>query len=187
MIIEQLDSVRLLITLQAEDLHIFDLTPEQITMDRAESVMLIRQILSLALIKAGIRASQKSLSVETLPYSEGCFLLVTIKERAKSGRYRIKQSKSYSLLQTESADTLLSIIKHLYDFGAAYTSNLYRSESGRYYLLLISGQEITQRLKLLLSEYSLIIPCTRLTLSRLNETCTLLHGENAVDYIGSLL
>ena len=89
MIIEQLDSVRLLITLQAEDLHIFDLTPEQITMDRAESVMLIRQILSLALNHANISAENaadmidekiRELKKTVLHDTENCTPDTTIQE-----------------------------------------------------------------------------------------------------------
>ena len=78
MFIEQLDKTRLLITLENEDLSIFDLSPDSLSMEDKETRDLFKQLLALAAVKTGVVLRNKTISVELMPYDRGCFILATI-------------------------------------------------------------------------------------------------------------
>ena len=75
MYIEQLDKTRLLINIEQQDLSIFELRPDTISMANEETRNLFKQILALAAVKTGISLHDKTISVEVMPYDKGCFIL----------------------------------------------------------------------------------------------------------------
>ena len=87
MYIEQLDKTRLLINIEQQDLSIFELRPDTISMANEETRNLFKQILALAAVKTGISLHDKTISVEVMPYDKGCFILATIKEKEKRKIY----------------------------------------------------------------------------------------------------
>ncbi len=184
MFIEQLDKTRLLITLEHEDLDVFDLEPYSISMENKETKSLFKQLLTLAAIKAGITIKDKVLSVETMPYDFGCFLLVTIKPKNKRKIYKIKKFCSYLLAEFENASAMLDGVKKLYSENLiTYSCDLY-SGNGKYYLLFTSKAVLPNTLSLLLAEYGKIIPYSQLAVSRLEEFCRLLHKSDTIEHIG---
>lgn len=185
MYIEQLDKTRLLITLEHEDLDVFDLEPYSISMENKETKALFKQLLTLAAIKAGIQIKDKVLSVETMPYDFGCFLLVTIKPKCTRKKYRIKKDTSYQLVEFENAMTMLDCLKNLYirNFNK-FNCNLYRY-NGKYYLLFFSKAIFPTCLSLLLSEFGTILPCDGVITSRIEELYESLHKIDTIKYIGN--
>ncbi len=186
MFIEQLDNTRLLITLENDDLGVFDLNPKKILTEDRETKRLFKQILTLAAIKTGVTLKNKSISVELMPYDSGCFLLVTIRNK-KRKIYRIKKNDSYLLAEFHSPDDVLHSLKSLYTKGFSHFSCSLYTDSDKYYLLFKSKANIPTDLKIILSEYGKIKSCSKLTKSKLNESFKLLHGENSISYIGSML
>lgn len=187
MIIERLDSNRLLITLQSDDLDVFEIEADTLNMENSAHAALIREIISLALVKTGIHAYRKRLSVETLPYGSGCFLLVTVHEKNIHKKYRVKENIKYRLIHISNAQTLLIVIKHLHEVGFRCKSTLYHSETDGYYLVLGFNRRYDAALKRYLCEYGTILPCDALAVSKLDETCQTLYSDTAIAHIGSLL
>lgn len=185
MYIEQLDKTRLLITLEHEDLDVFDLEPYSISMENKETKALFKQLLTLAAIKVGIQIKDKILSVETMPYDFGCFLLVTIKPKSDRKIYKVKKDISYLLVKFENPMDMLDCLKklHIKSFND-YNCNLYRYNK-KYYLLFFSKAIFPHYLSLLLSEYGRILPCDRVTTSRISELYECLHKFDTIKYIGN--
>ena len=185
MYIEQLDKTRLLITLEHEDLDVFDLEPYSISMENKETKALFKQLLTLAAIKAGIQIKDKVLSVETMPYDFGCFLLVTIKPKRNRKMYRVKKDISYLLVELENAMSLLDCLKNLQIKNFSnYNCNLYRYNE-KYYLLFFSKAIFPPYLSLILSEFGTILPCDSVTTSRIEELYECLHEIDTIKYIGN--
>lgn len=187
MYIEQLDKTRLLITLEHEDLSTFELEPYSISLENAETRSLLKQLLTLAAIKAGVPIKNKTLSVEALPYDSGCFLLVTIKPKNPRKIYKIKSEPSHLLFKFNSAHDMLKAVENLYSVGCTkYECDLYTLDS-KYYLLFSSKTNFPSKIKLTLSEFGTAVTCEKLTKAHLDENCKLLCKKNAVDFIGQKL
>ena len=186
MFIEQLDSTRLLITLENEDLGVFDLNPKTVLNEDKNTKKLFKQILTLAAVKTENKKKNKSVSIELMPYDNGCFLLATINTK-KRKIYKIKKNDSYLLAEFNSTGDVLRSIKLLHTKGLSHYSCCLYTDSKRYYLFFTSKASIPTDLKIILSEFGKIRSCTLVTKSKLNESCKLLHGENSIAYIGSML
>ena len=187
MIIERIDSNRLLITLKSDDLDAFEVDADTLNMENKDQAFLIREIISLAFVKVGLHPNLKRLYVETLPYGNGCFLLVTIHDKSIHKKYHIKQNFKHCLIHISNAETLLIVIKHLHEKNYQTKSTLYHSNTDGYYLLLKYNQRYDTPLRRYLCEYGTILPCSALAVSKLDETCSILYFDSAVTHIGALL
>ena len=186
MFIEQLDRTRLLITLENEDLSVFELTPKSIDFEKKKTKRLFKQILGLAAVKTGIPLRDKTISVELLPYEGGCFLLATIKNK-KRKIYKIKKNHSYFLASFDSADAVLDALKELHrKDNSEFRCSLY-SNGGKYFLLFRSIRKLPDSFRIILSEYGTAAACGSLAASHIEENFTLLHRDSAISVIGSLL
>lgn len=186
MFIEQLDKTRLLITLENDDLGVFDLSPNTIVMEDRNTKRLFKQILTLAAVKTGITLKNKSISVELMPYDNGCFLLATIKNK-KRKIYKIKKNNSYLLAEFRSINDVLHSIKAIYSKGCEELNCCFYADSDKYYLLFTSKTKLPTNIKIILSEFGKISSCTFVTKRRIEESCRLLYGENSIKYIGNIL
>lgn len=187
MFIEQLDKTRLLITLEHEDLDVFDLEPYSISMEDKETKSLFKHLLTLAAIKAGIPIKDKILSVETMPYDCGCFLLVTIKPKSNRRIYKIKKNHSYLIAEFDCVLSMLDALGRLYRQGyVAYNCSAY-SNSGNYFLIFRSKASFPEDIITLLSEYSTVSKYSKLETVKLTEQCTPIVLNTAIDTIGSKL
>ena len=138
MFIEQLDNTRLLITLESEDLSVFNLEPDSLSMEDKETRDLFKQLLALAAVKTGVVLRNKTISVELMPYDSGCFILATIKAKGTRKIYRIKKNASYLLVKFENVAAMLDAVENLYVKGCSeYNCSLY-SGKNCYYLLMSS-------------------------------------------------
>ena len=174
MFIEQLDQSRLLITLESEDLSIFDLEPDSISMEDKNTQNLFKQLLALAAVKTGVVLRNKIISVELMPYDRGCFILATIKSKSSRKIYRIKKDDSYLPVKFKNVCDMLDTVKNLHIKGyAQYNCSLYSNENF-YYLLISSKAVVPQSVKIMLSEYGKILPGDALTVSRIRETCSVI-------------
>lgn len=187
MYIEQLDKTRLLITLEYEDLCTFELEPYSISLENNETKSLLKQLLTLAAIKAGVPIKDKTLSVEAMPYDSGCFLLVTIKPKRPRKIYKIKKEASNLLFGFENASCMLEALKQLYSAGFTKCECTLYNDKGTYYLLFRSVARIPTNIRFILSEFGTAVPCGKLTKSRLDEFCEVLCRGNAVESIGCKL
>lgn len=187
MFIEQLDSTRLLITLEQEDLNTFELEPYSISLENTETKSLLKQLLTLAAIKAGVPIRDRVLSVETLPYDCGCFLLVTIKPREKRRTYKIKNDGKTILTAFPDTEAMLNAVQQLYSSPAQMSDCSLFEHGGIYYLTLTHSNSDTQIVRGILEEYGEILPCGSLSKSRLSEFYNTVCENDAIEKIGSQL
>ena len=187
MFIEQLDKTRLLITLENEDLSIFDLSPDSLSMEDKETRDLFKQLLALAAVKTGVVLRNKTISVELMPYDRGCFILATIKGKGTRKIYRIKKTTSYLPVRFENIGDMLDAVKNLYVKGfTEYNCSLY-GDRNFYYLLMSSKAAIPKSARIMLSEYGSILPGDNLTVSRIREVCKLICEDNSIVSLGKQL
>lgn len=187
MFIEQLDKTRLLITLEHDDLDVFDLEPYSISMEDKETKSLFKHILTLAAIKAGITIKNKKLSVETMPYDSGCFLLVTIKPKDSRKIYRMKKNTSHLIVKFNCVSSMLDALQRLYRQGyLTYRCSAY-SKCGCYYLLFSSKALFPREMTVILSEYGKISKTGDLETFSFAEQCKPIILDTAIISIGSKL
>lgn len=187
MFIEQLDNTRLLITLEQEDLNIFELEPYSISFENNETKSLLKQLLTLAAIKAGVSIKDKSLSVEAMPYDSGCFLLVTIKPKGKRKIYRIKGESTQILTKFNTTEEMLGAVKRIYDTGINPADCSLFEGDGNYYLLIVSDRSLPEKVHHILTEYGEITPCSTMSKARLCEFFNTICEKNAISVVGSRL
>ena len=187
MFIEQLDKTRLLITLESEDLSIFDLKPESLSMQDKDTRNLFKQLLALAAVKTGVVLRDKTISVELMPYDSGCFILATIKAKHTRKLYRIKKTDSYLPVSFGNVGDMLDAVKNLYSKGfVEYNCSLY-SGKNIYYLLMWSKAAIPKSACILISEYGKILSGDNLTVSRIREVCSVICEDNSIGRLGKQL
>lgn len=187
MFIEQLDSTRLLITLEQDDLKTFELEPYSISLENEEVKSLLKQLLTLAAIKAGIAIKDKVLSIETLPYDSGCFLLVTIKPKEKRKTYRIKTEQTDALIKFNNTTDMLSTIKKLYDIADTSQTSALFEDGKSYYLYIKQKGAMSERSKIILDEFGEFCDTGTYSEHRLNEYCNPICKLDAIRTIGSKL
>ena len=185
MFIEPLDKTKFLVTLVRDDLKIFNIAPNEISLNNENTRTLLKQILSLAAVKSGITLKNKILSVELIPFDNGCFMLVSTKPDRKI--YKIKKNSSYILVSFDSAAKIFDVfekIQHIKSFDLK--SSVY-SKGEMFYLLLYSKVSIPKALKIILSEYGKIYPCDKLTVMQLEESCKTIHTLDSISYFGKII
>lgn len=187
MFIEQLDSTRLLITLEQEDLNTFELEPYSISLENNETKSLLKQLLTLAAIKAGVPIRDRVLSVETLPYDCGCFLLVTIKPKSKRKTYKIKNDGKTILTSFLDVEAMLNAIQRLYSSSARISDCSLFENDGIYYLTLTHSNSDTENIKRILEEYGEVLPCSSFSKARLSEFYNIVCENNVIEKLGSQL
>ncbi len=185
MIAELLDDVNLLITLQNDDVTAFRFSKADFVSQKKEWLILRQEIISLSLINLGLYPENKRLSIKTLPYDTGCFILVTVHDKKERKKYRILHSDKTILVHLRDPDTLLTVIKHLYDCKLRCISTLYYSDTDGYYLLIRTLPQYEKFFSGRLSEYGKVISADNLTISKLEETCKVVYSKKAIEYIGS--
>lgn len=187
MFIEQLDNTRLLITLEQEDLDTFELEPYSISLENNETKSLLKQLLTLAAIKAGMPIKDKVLSIEALPYDYGCFLLVTIKAKDKRRTYRVKSDVKTTLAYFPDVEAMLNAVKRLYDLSASVSDCSLFEYNGSYCLSLTYSNSCSESINRILSEYGKILPCGSFSMARLREFYNTVCEEDAIRKLGSQL
>lgn len=187
MIIQTLDRKRMLINLDENDLQIFNIKTSAFSFRDEPTKLIIREILSLAVIKTGLNTKNRTLSVEALPYRQGCYILVTLKNKSDRKKFRIKQVESTVLIRFFTAEALLDAISILYPKNMqAVNTDLYLYNGARY-LLLRSNKRIPDSIILTLSEYGKCYPCSKLMSALLAEKSQLIRQNDAITYIGEIL
>ena len=186
MIIQQLDQKRLLINLSKNDLAAFNLSTNKFSFNDEATKLIIREILSLAVIKTGLIIKDRSLSVEALPHKEGCYILATLRTKSGRKKYHIKRNNDNILIRFDHAQDMLNAIDIIFCSNAKLIrSDLYSKD--RYYYLSLQTYSLPKKTKALLSEYGKIFRCNALTLSVLNESSNIIRQKDAVYYIGKII
>ena len=91
MIIEQIDSSKVLISLCNNDMEDYQLEFGTMDFENPHSKKILMRLLGIVCNKTGLSTKNKQLLLETLPLDSGCLILVTFMDtKPKINKYRIK-------------------------------------------------------------------------------------------------
>ncbi len=183
MTIEQLDACKVLISLGSEDMKNFELQFENMSFYGEHSRRVLLRLLQLACMKAGMSYKSKSVLMEALPLRSGCLILVTMMEEKQRKTYKVKSVTPQPCFVFESAEELLSAAQEMFGQNFELHGNSLWLSEGRYFLVLESPL-LTKKAREILGEYGAQYKTPQVQLARIKERGRLLHGGNALEYIG---
>lgn len=186
MTITQLSDCRVLLSLCCDDMKSFQLSFDNIGFSDPHSKKILSRLLSLACTKTGLSTKNKTVLVEALENADGCIILISLSEKEKRKKYRIKHISEYPCYCFENSENLLCAIEKLYHSCAFFYNNSVYFHSGKYYLVF-DYPVVSDKARKILLEYCNKVKGTKLFISRLNEYAKKLSGGNAIDHIGSAL
>ena len=180
--INKLDGRRVLLVLADKDMTDFRLDFARLGMENEHSRKIIMRLIGLACRKTGIETRGKRLSVEALMFSEGCYFLVTVKEKRR--RY-VRRRLGESCFEFETAADFLNAVEAAYRQGYCLAKNAAYERSGRYYLLF-DYPAVPRSLRRVFGEFAL---CRQgpLFSAHIREHGNLVCPRNAVATIGRFL
>lgn len=182
MTIEQLDKSKVLISLCKEDMDSFDLNLGNMSFCDEHSRKVLLRLLQLACSKTGIELRKGAVLLEALPHNCGCLLLVTVMEKSKRKRYKVKKYREFPVFVFDNAETLLTCAEAVGDNTVGILRNSLWLYEGRY-CLVFDYPVLQPSLWRVLSEYGHRIKATAVTISRIRECGQLIRGGNAMEYI----
>ncbi len=187
MIIEQIDSKRLIISLKEEDMKTYAINIEKLNIKDEASRNSLKALLKYACCKVGLELSRKAVLVEAMPHKEGILILVTVEAMGKPRKtYKVKRLQTLPCCRFESAEKLLSCIEKLKKENLRLQSNSLWQYEGEYFLIFgISG--ISARANAIFSEYGKCMSLGLAMCARIREAGVELERGNAVDKIGIFL
>ena len=187
MVIEQLDSKRLIISLKEEDMKTYAINIEKLNVKDAQTRTSLKALLKYACCKVGFELQKKAVLVEAMPHKEGILILVTVETFGKLRKtYKVKKRDSMPCCRFDSAERLLSCIECLKKERLKFQSNSLWNYDGGYFLIFeISG--LCSRAKAVLSEYGRCMSIGVSMCARIKELGYELKNDNAIDEIGIYL
>lgn len=184
MIIEQIDSSKVLISLCNTDMEDYQLEFSTMDLENPHSKKILMRLLGIVCNKTGLSTKNKQLLLETLPLESGCLILVTFMDnKPKITKYRIKNQHNSLCFIFENSDNFINAVTLLYN------ENIYFRSSkaylfGKKYYLIFDRCPVPHKAKRILSEFGKRKPCNRIFLSALYEGGKTLCKSNAIDVIG---
>ena len=185
MTIKQLNSTKVLITLKREDMRDFELSFDKISLKDEHSKKILTRLLQLACLNTGMQFNGNRFFIEALPNDMGCLLLISVVEGKKRKIYKIKKYTTHLCYRFDNATDMMNAISALYEIKGCYYSNSMYMQNDKYYLIF-EYPNISNRLKILLSEYASIISADDIFISRLNEYSKLISKNNAIKELGKI-
>ena len=183
MTIKKLNSTKVLITLKREDMRDFELSFDKISLKDEHSKKILTRLLKLACLNTGMQFNGNRFFIEALPNDMGCLLLISVVEGKKRKIYRIKKYTTRLCYRFDSATDMMNAISALYEMKGYYYSNSMYMQNDKYYLVF-EYPNISNRLKILLSEYASKISADDIFISRLNEYSKVISKNNAIKELG---
>ena len=185
--IEQLDGTRILISLCEKDLETLDITFEELGLSESHSRRVLKKLLLSASDKTGVEMSGKKIMIEAIQYEHGFILLITLRDKEKRKKYRIKRCRNSYVFLFDSAENMLRCMNALYRMkDRCFLSSVFFC-GGRYYLVINSSGSLHGRYIATISEFCSSRRGGSLFASLLLEHGTVLASKNAVEKIGSAI
>ena len=184
MIIEQIDSSKVLISLCNNDMEDYHLEFGTMDFENPHSKKILMRLLGIVCNKTGLSTKNKQLLLETLPLDSGCLILVTFMDtKPKINKYRIKNQHNSLCFTFEDSDNFINAVTLLYNENI-YFRNCKAFLLEKKYYLIFDHCPVPHKAKRILSEFGKRKPCSRMFLSALQEAGKMLCKSNAVDVIG---
>ena len=130
--INRLDEKRVLVVLGGSDMRDFALDFGVMSMSDAHSRKILLRLTRLACLRSGIDTRGKRLNVEAIMLGDGCYLLVTVKNKPR--RYRLKRGGALCYEFDESG-ALLDAAEAAFRRGFNCVKNSACEWNGKYYLI----------------------------------------------------
>ena len=187
MTIEKLDKSRVLISLCQKDMDTYAISIDKLNLKDIKSKQTLKDLLKLALDKAGISAENKAVLVEAMPYKEGMLILITV-DFAKNIRktYKVKKPMMQPVCRFLSAEGLLSCAERLKAEGTTLLSNsLWQYKNQLYVIFEYAGT--SPKAKAVLSEYALCQSLSLGSVARIKEAGKEILPSNALEKIAKAL
>lgn len=187
MIIEQIDSRRVLISLKEEDLKTYAITIDKLNIKDEACKDAMKKLLYSVCGKLGICLKDKAVLIEAMPHKEGVLILATVDAMKKLRKtYRVKKQKALPCCRFNTAEELMGCIEHLGRIKAKLPPNSLWEYGGEYYLFFsIAG--ISSRAKVVLSEYAACMSMGIGRAARIKEAGKVLLHANAAERIAEAL
>lgn len=184
MIIEQIDSSKVLISLCKVDMEAYKLEFNNMDLKQPHSKKILERLLSIVCDKTGLSTKNKRLVMEALPLDNGCIILVTFMDiKPKKAKYRIKKHKTTVCFAFDNTENFIKAISLLYRQNIYFRSCKAILYNKMYYIVF-EGCPVATTAKRILSEFGSRKSCTVGLLSALKEAGVFLCDSNAVDVIG---
>ncbi len=180
MLVDNISDTRIIITLEDDDLRAMLLDPKELIHNSRTSSAVLTEIVALTMKKLGLRPKRKCLSVESVLSDKGCIISVTIGDSPPKKRYRVKRCTDYVLGYFRNASVLIDAAQRLNTLSFPCKSMLYSADGEGYYLLIMTLHRYGSTYKYIINEYGKSVPCSDLTVVRLNEMYDCLYNGNAV-------
>lgn len=189
LILEKIDENRLLIALSSEDMDILDLNLNRLNFKDEYSKQIVRQLLLKAKNEIGFYFDDDKIVVEVIPQNDGCFVLITLISKKNLGRkiYKVKEDEKVYLFEFKSVDSLLDVIKLLYNKNLFDFKNTAISCQSKYYFIIYSNGSIPINLQSILTEYGRLLSDDYISAARVIELGRVLAKDNAIKLIGEKL
>lgn len=189
MTIEQIDSNRLLIILEDEEMQGYSLDFDHLALSDPNYREILKELLTIAGMRKDFEIKGKNFLVEALSHRTGCLFIVTVLPECKNvnkRKYRVKKTSGTMIYSFSDAESLLSAIERLYKCGYIFeNSKLYYS--GEYYLIIYYSKGISCRAAAILTEHGKKEFAGRINLARIVERSRLISGCHAILTIGNYL
>ncbi len=186
MTIQQLSNNKVMISLCNDDMKNFELDFDTISAKNPHSKKIIGRLLDLACKSQGLSTKDKSVVLEALPYCDGCVFLISINDRKKRKRYRIKKINSYPCYKFSDCETFLCAVKALHSSKIFFYNNSAYMKDNCYYLVF-DYPLLSVKAQAMLCEYAKLTAASMPFVARLKESATVLSVGNAIANIGSVI
>lgn len=189
MTIEQIDSNKLLIILENDEMQEYSLNFEQMSLSDRNSREVLAKLLKAAGICKGLEISGKTLLVEAMSHTSGCMLIITVLSdysKEEQHRYKIKKSRGAIIYSFDESESFLSAVERLY-IGGYIFENSKAYYNGEYTLVMFYTDKIPLNAVAILEEYGKKELSGRINLARLEESSKIISDCHAILTIGSQL
>ena len=184
MIIEQIDSSKVLISLCKGDMQDYKLEFSNMDLVEPHSKKILERLLSIVCNKTGLSTKNKRLVMEAVPLDNGCLILVTFMDiKPKKTKYRIKKHKTTVCFVFDNTENFINAISLLYRENI-YFRGCKAILYNKMYYIIFDGCPVATKAKRILSEFGSRKSCSFTLLSALKEAGVYLCESNAVDVIG---
>lgn len=180
MIIEKLDSSKVLISLNLSDMDTFELSIDKLNMRENNCKVKLKEIITLAFDKFSISTEQKAVLIEAMPHKEGLLIMAQV-EGMRSFRkvYRIKKPRMLPCCRFSNAENLLACIQRLKAFVKVVGANSLWLYKEQYHLIFEQGL-LPKGAPEVLSEYSNCSSMSMVRIARIKESGKELAKGNAI-------
>ncbi len=185
--IQQLDHNRILISLCDEDMELFCLDFDALSLSDEHSGSILRDILSQAAAATNTDLSNKHVLIEAIKHDKGCLLLLTLTVKKHRRIYRVKQSTDVLTFVLKDAERLLGCIQALLPLSSRITSSSVYLSDDHYYLTVYSQGAVKSCFTNTAMEYSTRRIEGNVIVSYLMEHGRTLSSDHALQEIGCSL